>query len=434
MSMTEDRNAKSEYRDGAAEEIDDDFLYYLYQGGEMLRANRVEEARDHLEKAFTLKPANPRGLNLLGLVYFKLGLFDLAIEAYRKLLENHGEDVTLRVNLATVFFKAQRMEGAEQELRQALALDADHQNAHRYLGLVLSRKGRMEEAQEHFIQAGVKNIEALIGEQVDYEIQHERSRQVESEALNAVAAGGVVALDKKEIPFQHAQQKDSSVSDLASLSTRHPVGLSEDWQAREVGKVPRSRLTASRPFLLDGNALVVHCETRIFCRMQSVVWLQGDLELTQINKRFGGQQTQHPFDTGDRSMLLVEGRGQIRISGLPGECFLVCPDQGKPAYYIEPFVCSFSDIPVWENGRLSSAKGSDLQVFHVGGDGQVVLRCPQRVVQHFINSREVVRLPCSRLVGWCGEFVPRLFESEPPLPEEIWVELVGYGEILLMEK
>ena len=55
---------------------DEEFLSQLYKGGELLAAEQVVEAKDHLERAFKLHPKNEQAQNLLGLTYFKLGLFD----------------------------------------------------------------------------------------------------------------------------------------------------------------------------------------------------------------------------------------------------------------------------------------------------------------------------------------------------------------------
>ncbi|MBW2699356.1 MAG: tetratricopeptide repeat protein [Deltaproteobacteria bacterium] len=145
-------------------DLDDDFLFHLVQGGDLMRSGRMVEAKEHLEKAVSLKPENARGQNMLGLVYFKLGLYQRAIDIGRSLIERYPEDVTLHVNLAMIHLKIGQLEQAEQVLHGALALEAEHVNAHRYLGLVLARLGRTELAREHFQRAGVQNVEHLLEE------------------------------------------------------------------------------------------------------------------------------------------------------------------------------------------------------------------------------------------------------------------------------
>ena len=86
--------------------IEDDFLYHLYRGGELLAGGQNQEARDELERAFHLKPRNQKAQNLLGLVYFKLGLLERSAEIYEMLVQDNPTDATLRVNLGLVHLKA----------------------------------------------------------------------------------------------------------------------------------------------------------------------------------------------------------------------------------------------------------------------------------------------------------------------------------------
>ena len=51
------------------------FLEVLYRGGELLQQGQVPEARDHLERAYQMRPGDEKAKNLLGLAYFKLGDF-----------------------------------------------------------------------------------------------------------------------------------------------------------------------------------------------------------------------------------------------------------------------------------------------------------------------------------------------------------------------
>ena len=95
---------------------DEDFLYHLYRGGELLATGKALEARDELERAFQLKPENPKAQNLLGLVYFKLGLLERAAEVYYRLVEDNPSDATLRVNLGLVYLKVGQVDQSIREL------------------------------------------------------------------------------------------------------------------------------------------------------------------------------------------------------------------------------------------------------------------------------------------------------------------------------
>jgi hypothetical protein len=422
------------------EDIDDDFLYHLYQGGDLLRANRVVEAKDHLEKAFGLKPANPRGQNLLGLVYFKLGLFRRAADIYQKLIDRFPEDPTLRVNLAMVHLKADQLDDAEAGLLHAIDLSPDHRSAHRYLGLVLVRKGDTEVARDHFVKAGVKHIDRLIAEDGGDELSHQRQQAIEqaqNKALAEVADEGFKELEDKEIPFREVGPGNKSAAEDGPMKTEHGLE-SESWQTRESGKSEESQSaedsddSSGAAFTEEGDNILVRCDGFTYCRLGTVHWVEGDLKFSAVFKRFGGQETRHPFDRGDRAMALVEGTGVLRLRPPPEMQYLVLQHGGEPGYYAEERVIAFTDTPAWENGRLPSGNGSDLSIFHLFGQTSLIVSVPSSLIARQLSGQRRVCMPIERLVGWSGSLVPRLFEAEPPLPGQLWIELTGKGEILTL--
>lgn len=133
---------------------DDEFLQQLYRGGELLAAGKVIEAKDFLERAHRLRPDNEKGQNLLGLAYFKLGLFDRAAEIYEMLVRGNPVDPTLRVNLGLVYLKTNALQRAVREFETATDMAPEHKKAHNYLGLALAQLGEYGRAREHFLRAG----------------------------------------------------------------------------------------------------------------------------------------------------------------------------------------------------------------------------------------------------------------------------------------
>ena len=133
---------------------DDEFLDLLYRGGELLAAGKVIEAKDFLERAHKLQPKHEKGQNLLGLTYFKLGLFDRAAELYEMLVRDNPVDPTLRVNLGLVYLKTNALQRAVREFEVAVDLAPDHKKAHNYLGLALAQQSEYGRAREHFLLAG----------------------------------------------------------------------------------------------------------------------------------------------------------------------------------------------------------------------------------------------------------------------------------------
>ncbi|MFY2557705.1 tetratricopeptide repeat protein [Corallococcus terminator] len=133
---------------------DDEFLQQLHRGGELLAANKVIEAKEFLERAHQLQPRNEKAQNLLGLCYFKLGLFDRAAELYEMLVRDNPVDPTLRVNLGLVYLKTNALQRAVREFETATDLSPEHQKAQNYLGLALAQMGEYGRAREHFLLAG----------------------------------------------------------------------------------------------------------------------------------------------------------------------------------------------------------------------------------------------------------------------------------------
>ncbi len=126
----------------------------LYKGGELLASGKIVEAREHLEKAHGLAPKNEKAQNLLGLAYFKLGLFDQASAVYEGLVNENPTDATLRVNLGLVYLKTNNLERCIKEFETATDLEPTHKKAHNYLGLALAQQGAYVKAKEHFELAG----------------------------------------------------------------------------------------------------------------------------------------------------------------------------------------------------------------------------------------------------------------------------------------
>ncbi|HZJ54276.1 MAG TPA: tetratricopeptide repeat protein, partial [Myxococcaceae bacterium] len=137
-----------------AEANDAVFLEALYRGGELLQQGQVNEARDHLERAYQMRPGDEKAKNLLGLAYFKLGDFVRAAEVYEALVRENGTDPTLRVNLGLVYLKSNQLTRAVREFETAVELQPGHLKAHNYLGLALAQAGQYGRAREHFVKAG----------------------------------------------------------------------------------------------------------------------------------------------------------------------------------------------------------------------------------------------------------------------------------------
>jgi hypothetical protein len=132
----------------------DDFLFHLYRGSELLQDNRILEAKEALEQALTMQPLDPKGQDLLGTVYFRLGLYPRAIQIYEGLAAQFPLDVAIKINLALSYLKTGQPEPARRMLRGVVEIDPEHKRAWGYLGLALQKLGEFEQAHVAFEKGG----------------------------------------------------------------------------------------------------------------------------------------------------------------------------------------------------------------------------------------------------------------------------------------
>jgi uncharacterized protein (AIM24 family) len=132
----------------------EDFLFHLYRGSELLQESRVLEAKEELEFALTMQPSDPKGQDLLGAVYFRLGHYPRAIQIYETLEHAFPNDVSIKVNLALSYLKTGQPEAARRTLQDATRINPEHRRAWGYLGLALQKVGELEQAQAAFERGG----------------------------------------------------------------------------------------------------------------------------------------------------------------------------------------------------------------------------------------------------------------------------------------
>ncbi|HLK37581.1 MAG TPA: tetratricopeptide repeat protein [Polyangiaceae bacterium] len=140
--------------DSTRDVAQEDFLFHLYRGSELLQENRVLEAKEELEFALTMQPLDAKGQDLLAAVYFRLGLYPRAIQIYESLVGQFPRDTSVKVNLALACLKTGQPEPARQALRDVVGLNPEHKRAWGYLGLALQKLGEFEQAQLAFERGG----------------------------------------------------------------------------------------------------------------------------------------------------------------------------------------------------------------------------------------------------------------------------------------
>ncbi len=134
------------------------FLVHLNKGKDYLGKGALEDARQELEKARSLRPEENRVLNLLGMLYFKMELHQEAREIYERLIKRHPNEGVLLLNLGIVEFKEDRLDAAEGYLKRAYEIAPNSAKPHMYLGLLYNKRDDLERAAEHLKLAGANKL------------------------------------------------------------------------------------------------------------------------------------------------------------------------------------------------------------------------------------------------------------------------------------
>ena len=203
-------------------------MFHLYRGSELLQDNCVAEAKEELELALRVQPQDVEGQGLLGVVYFRLGLYPRAIEIYQEIIRARPEEISPRVNLALSFLKTGQSQPARETLEEVTARVPDHVRAWGYLGLVYERLGEIDKARAAFERAGqphlVRRMQQLLDQQTAI---RENDNPPERAEVRAAAADAVQELETDEPGFSRA----SAEADMG------PTSRSGRWRAVEPGAI-----------------------------------------------------------------------------------------------------------------------------------------------------------------------------------------------------
>lgn len=177
------------------------FLVHLNKGKDCLGKGALEEARQELEKARSLRPEENRVLNLLGMLYFKMELHREAREIYERLIKLHPNEGVLHLNLGIVEFKEDRLDAAEGYLKRAHELAPNSAKPHMYLGLLYNKREDLERAAEHLKLAGATKLL----EKVEQKRRQRAAAQVDgSDLARGTASFRIQSQDKIDLDLPAA--------------------------------------------------------------------------------------------------------------------------------------------------------------------------------------------------------------------------------------
>lgn len=264
------------------------FLMHLNRGRQLLRAGRLESAREELESALRLKAHDESVLNLLGAIYFKLDQREAAMRVYRALLQLHPEADVLHANLGVLEYKEGRMDDARRRLETALLLNPANPRPRLYLGLIERREGRLETCLEHLHAAGAHELAGRI-ELTERGGPHEPGDDVDTGPMPAVGereTGGDPPLER----FLECQEDVTSTSGEASFRINRGGGHG------------------------GSDTLSVEFMRAICVRAGSALYVDGAVR---------AEETTEP------SFVALKGRGHVEISSPTGGVLLIQLQAGQ---------------------------------------------------------------------------------------------------------
>ncbi|HYQ01783.1 MAG TPA: tetratricopeptide repeat protein [Polyangiaceae bacterium] len=450
----------------------EDFLFHLYRGSELLQDNCVSEAKEELELALRVQPQDIEGQGLLGVVYFRLGLYPRAQEIYQDIIRVRPEEVSPRVNLALCYLKTGQYQAARESLDEVTARFPDHVRAWGYLGLVHERLGDFERARGAFERAGQPHLVRRMQQLLDQSLQLPDSVQPPERAeVRAAAADAVQELETDDAGFSRA----SAESELG------PMSRAGRWRAVEPGEevpsAPRSRRSSlpgrfgpavpaipepaelSRTSLLpavsngvtpsirpqvDGPEPVVAPSRRSALIEVTTTWaVRGDsvrgllahgaaFTNAPLMRRMRGRDLNEPLGGPGSPWVLLSGAGQILVGAAPERELSALELSSAYVYVRETCLVGYAGTAQHENGRLPRGGGEPVSMVQITGRGTVLIesRKPPRVLEVTENQKLAVR--ADDVVGWVGRLLGHPLDLEAaPLKAPGFVAFSGSGSVLV---
>lgn len=404
------------------EGLDEEFLFHLNRGSELLAHGEAEPARASLERAQELRPKDAKVLGLLGQAYYKLSRFDDAAKVWQRLVDDNPVEPTGRVNLGLAFLKAKRHPDAVKQLEIALDLNPDHKKAMGYLGLALLESGNLTRAREWFKKAGSEQMVGRCDELIAGRGTAGRDAAAQGDRADPEAEAAAAAAEAAE---PAAPEPARAPQEPAAYRAPEANALLGAWTATRL--VPNA---PAETFSVAGATLTVAVRGEVRVRLDGLFATQGKVALAGEVKRFRGRAIDKPFGEGASRMHRASGEGVLlyRTHGRTFSALDLGPDA---AYLREEVLFGFEDGIAFENGRVPSSSG-ELNLVHLRGRGRFLLATAGEPVAVDVSASAPLRLPLAALVGWIGGLTPRVCTllDEPSAPAVVAVELTGEGRVL----
>jgi Tetratricopeptide repeat len=458
----------------------EDFLYHLFRGSELLQDNCVSEAKEELERALRMQPRDVEGQGLLGVVYFRLGLYPRAIEIYEEIIRACPHEITPRINVALCYLKTGQAGLARDALEDVTQRLPDHERAWGYLGLTYERLRDYGKAQAAFLRANQPHLARRMEELSARTSQPPDDDGQERGEVRRAAADAVQELDTAEEapPFSRAKQEpelgpsrsgrwravEPGEADVPSFpkARRSPSLVGRFGPAvpavpdpAEITAPPSVRPGPPSPSLgteallastlLDPPELparvaisptglgIIRVSDGLMVRgeaLRSVIPNGKPFMPSPLFRRLRGRETQDPFGVA-ASWFLLEGAGSIVIAPAREHRLFSVDLNDEYIYVREQLLVAFDATARYENGRLPSGGAEPIAMVQLTGTCAVLIEV-KRTVQALAVGSDGLVVRAEDIVGWTGRML-----STPVAPEHAptrspgFVAFSGDGAVLL---
>jgi uncharacterized protein (AIM24 family) len=465
----------------------EDFLFHLYRGSELLQENRVLEAKEELEFALTMQPLDPKGQDLLGAVYFRVGLYPRAIQIYEGLATQFPRDVAVKINLALCYLKTGQPEPARRTLRDAVQLNPHHKRAWGYMGLALQKLGELEQAQIAFERGG----HAIMAKRLMERRQRPTSAPGKQAALEiddgvrSVAAMAFSELETGELPFALAEPESSGAGEgqwhtlelgdagmqrpprhtpappppdgppparptkpaLASAPTLAlaPAPASPAPAKNRAGQAPALLLaTPDQPLVkhaTDVLLLRIEAGQSFAVRLEALRVIAGTSSTRALHRRSADAETNEVLGGIGSPLVCIRGAAELALAARSKRELTVLTLDDEPICVFEDTLLAFDLGMSYENARVrldgeaagtrTSTEGGAMTV-QLRGSGALVLELGGRLGGVPCTSGRPLLARREWVVGWLGPLVARPVPSaESPNGQRGLVGFAGEGTVLL---
>lgn len=127
-----------------------DPMAYYNRGCELLKANRLQDALNHFNKALELNPKMYEASYKKALIYQLTGYDKFAARRYQEILKYRPDMDLARINLATLHHKHKHYKGAEEQLKLVINRNYYNFEAHYNLANVYLDQQKPEDAVKEY--------------------------------------------------------------------------------------------------------------------------------------------------------------------------------------------------------------------------------------------------------------------------------------------